>query len=49
MKLTIVSGGQTGADRGAMDAAVQLGLDYGGWAPAGLRAEDDIWMQKSVS
>lgn len=40
MKLTIVSGGQTGADRGALDAAIHLGLDYGGWAPAGFRAED---------
>jgi putative molybdenum carrier protein len=40
MKLTIVSGGQTGADRGAFDAAIALGLDFGGWAPAGFAAED---------
>lgn len=36
----IISGGQTGADRGALTAAIQLGLDFGGWAPAGYRAED---------
>lgn len=36
----IVSGGQTGADRGGLDAAIQLGLGWGGWAPAGWRAED---------
>ena len=39
-RITIVSGGQTGVDRGAMDAAIKLGLDYGGWAPKGYRAED---------
>ncbi|MBZ0238817.1 MAG: putative molybdenum carrier protein, partial [Deltaproteobacteria bacterium] len=27
----IVSGGQTGADRGALDAAIELGLEHGGW------------------
>jgi len=36
----VVSGGQTGADRAALDAAVHLGLPYGGWCPAGGRAED---------
>ncbi|HKP06814.1 MAG TPA: putative molybdenum carrier protein [Microbacterium sp.] len=42
-KLTaIVSGGQVGADRGALDAAIALDLGYGGWAPAGLRAEDGV-------
>lgn len=40
MSLTIVSGGQTGADRGAFKAAIQLGLPYGGWAPRGFIAED---------
>lgn len=29
----IISGGQTGADRAALDAARQLGLETGGWAP----------------
>ena len=36
----IVSGGQTGVDRGALDAALALGFDCGGWCPAGRRAED---------
>jgi len=38
--LTIVSGGQTGADRGALDAAIELGLSVDGWCPRGRRAED---------
>ena len=38
--LTIVSGGQTGVDRGAMDAALALGAPCRGWCPAGRRAED---------
>jgi hypothetical protein len=36
----IVSGGQTGVDRGALDAAIELGLEHGGWCPRGRRAED---------
>jgi hypothetical protein len=36
----IVSGGQTGADRGGLDAAIGLGLEHGGWCPRGRRAED---------
>ena len=36
----IVSGGQTGADRAALDVAMELGLDTGGWVPRGRRAED---------
>ncbi|MBR3223272.1 MAG: hypothetical protein IKF72_13710 [Kiritimatiellae bacterium] len=35
----IVSGGQTGVDRGALEAAMALGLDFGGWAPHGWIAE----------
>ncbi len=38
--ITIISGGQTGADRGALDAAQILGLKSGGWVPRGRRAED---------
>ena len=38
--VTIVSGGQTGVDRGALEAAVALGLEFGGWAPHGWIAED---------
>ena len=36
----IVSGGQTGADRAALDVALQLGILHGGWVPKGRRAED---------
>ena len=38
--MRIVSGGQTGADRAALDVAIDLGIDYGGWCPAGGWAED---------
>lgn len=37
---TIVSGGQTGADRAALDAALACGLAIGGWVPKGRLAED---------
>jgi len=36
----IVSGGQTGVDRAALDAAIALALPYGGWCPQGGWAED---------
>ena len=36
----IVSGGQTGVDRGALDAALSLDWPCGGWCPKGRRAED---------
>jgi hypothetical protein len=36
----IVSGGQTGVDRAALDAALSLGLACGGWCPRGRKAED---------
>jgi hypothetical protein len=36
----IISGGQTGADRGGLDAARELGLKMGGYCPKGRRAED---------
>ncbi|ROQ93526.1 putative molybdenum carrier protein [Desulfosoma caldarium] len=36
----VVSGGQTGVDRGALDAALDLGHPCGGWCPRGRRAED---------
>src|SRR5262245_28119414 len=35
----IVSGGQTGADRAALDVAMKLGIDYGGWVPKGRNDE----------
>ncbi|MCB0327305.1 MAG: putative molybdenum carrier protein [Bdellovibrionales bacterium] len=36
----IISGGQTGADRAALDVAIELGISHGGWCPKGRRAED---------
>jgi hypothetical protein len=36
----IVSGGQTGADRAALDWAIEHGVAYGGWCPKGRKAED---------
>ena len=36
----IVSGAQTGADRGGLDAAIKLHIPYGGFVPAGYKAED---------
>jgi hypothetical protein len=38
--MKIISGGQTGVDRAALDAARACGLDCGGWCPRGRRAED---------
>jgi predicted Rossmann fold nucleotide-binding protein DprA/Smf involved in DNA uptake len=36
----IISGGQTGVDRAALDVAMELGIPCGGWCPQGRRAED---------
>ncbi len=38
--MKIISGGQTGVDRAALDAAISCGLDYGGSIPGGRMAED---------
>ena len=40
--LKVVSGGQTGVDRAALDAALGCGLPVGGWCPRGRRAEDGV-------
>ncbi|MCX6969702.1 MAG: putative molybdenum carrier protein [Verrucomicrobia bacterium] len=36
----LISGGQTGADRAAMDVAIRHGFPHGGWCPKGRKAED---------
>lgn len=38
--MKIISGGQTGADRAALDAAISLDIPHGGWVPKGRKAED---------
>ena len=38
--MKIISGGQTGADRAALDAAIELGVPHGGWLARGRKAED---------
>ena len=38
--VTIISGGQSGVDRGALEAAIAAGAAYGGWCPLGGWAED---------
>ena len=38
--IRIVSGGQTGADRAALDFAIDHRIPHGGWCPSGRRAED---------
>lgn len=38
----IISGGQTGVDRAALDVALAFGIPCGGWCPKGRRAEDGI-------
>src|SRR2546421_8166748 len=37
--VNILSGGQTGVDRAALDVALKHGIDCGGWCPAGRRDE----------
>lgn len=40
MKISkIISGGQTGADRGGLEAAIEAGLAHGGYCPRGRRSE----------
>jgi hypothetical protein len=38
--IKIVSGGQTGVDRAALDFALVNGIPCGGWCPRGRKAED---------
>ena len=38
----IISGGQTGADRGGLEAAICCDVPHGGWCPSGRKAEDGV-------
>jgi len=38
----IISGGQTGVDRGTLNACLELDFPCGGWCSAGRRAEDGV-------
>jgi predicted Rossmann fold nucleotide-binding protein DprA/Smf involved in DNA uptake len=40
--LKILSGGQTGVDRAALDIAIELGIPHGGWCPKGRVSEDGV-------
>lgn len=45
-KMKIISGGQTGVDRAALDAAFECGVESGGWCPEGRIAEDGVIPEK---
>jgi predicted Rossmann fold nucleotide-binding protein DprA/Smf involved in DNA uptake len=45
-KLTIVSGGQTGVDRSALDWAIERDWPHGGWCPKGRMSEDGVIPEK---
>jgi hypothetical protein len=38
--MKIISGGQTGADQAALDAAIRLDIPHGGWLPKGRKTEN---------
>ena len=38
----IISGGQTGADRGGLDAAIECAVPHGGLCPKGRKSEDGV-------
>lgn len=48
MKIRIISGGQTGADKGGLLGAHDLGIETGGYAPLGWRTENgpDLSLKK---
>jgi Circularly permutated YpsA SLOG family len=41
-RIKIISGGQTGVDRAALDFAIRHGFPHGGWCPRGRLAEDGV-------
>lgn len=42
----IISGGQSGVDRAALDVAIDLDIPHGGWVPKGRKAEDGVIPEK---
>jgi hypothetical protein len=46
MILKIISGGQTGADRAALDFAIRHKIPYDGWVPKGRKTEDGTLPEK---
>ena len=50
--MKVVSGGQTGADRAALDFAIKHNIPHGGWVPKGRKAEDgripDIYQRQEM-
>lgn len=46
MVTQIISGGQTGADRAALDFAIKHNIPYGGWLPKGRKTEDGTLPEK---
>ena len=44
----IISGGQTGADRAALDGAIEFGIPHGGWVPKGRMTEAGRLPEKYV-
>ncbi|WP_199533123.1 YpsA SLOG family protein [Solidesulfovibrio fructosivorans] len=45
-QLTIISGGQTGVDRAALDFALAHGIRHGGWCPR-WRLADDLFRDEA--
>ena len=44
----IISGGQTGANKAALDVAIKLGIPHGGWIPKGRPTEDGTVILEAV-
>lgn len=42
----IIAGGQTGAERAALDVAIKLNIDHGGWIPEGRTPENGVLPEK---
>ena len=46
IRFKIVSGGQTGADRAALDWAIRHKVPHGGWCPKNRKAEDGVIVRR---